>query len=195
MPIQKISKEEIVRKCITVFRQRGYYRTNMSDLAKFCGLTKGALYHHFSSKEEVMKSTLEMTSEWFKKHIFSIGYNADVPDDKKLELLLDVYLKTFMHEEGGCFMANTILETSQVEDTFKEIMTDFFAAWEEALCHIFKVKYPEEEAREKSVQTIANLEGAIILMQLKSDETYLKNAVKRCVSLYEGSKSTSNGRN
>ena len=141
MPIQKLSKEEIIRKCITIFRQKGYYRTNISDLANFCALTKGALYHHFANKEEIMRASLEMTSLWFKKNIFSIAYDAKAADNKKLELLLKMYFKTFTQEKGGCFFANTILETTQVEDTFKDIMLDFFNAWEEALLTIFKSKY------------------------------------------------------
>lgn len=184
MPKQKTSKEEIIRQSITVFRQRGYYRTNMSDIAKFCGLTKGALYHHFGSKEEVMQSTLEMTSAWFKKYIFATAYTPDIAPDNRLQAMLDIYYKTFTQEEGGCFFANTILETSQVEDTFKEVMVDFFDTWEVALTAIFQQKYAADVAKEKSVQVITTLEGAIILMQLKADHTYLQEAIKRCIALY-----------
>lgn len=184
MPTQKVTKDEIVLKSITVFRQSGYYRTNMRDLAKFCGLTKGAFYHYFSSKEDVMRNSLEMTSLWFKKNIFSIGYNNNIPEEKRLELMLNLYLKTFTQEPGGCFFANTILETTQVEDTFKGIMIDFFDSWEKSLQHIFSHKYENKIAKEKSIQVITNLEGAIILMVLKSNGDYLKDAIKRSIRLY-----------
>ena len=184
MPVQKISKEELLLKSITVFRQKGYYRTNMSDLAQYCGLTKGAFYHHFKSKEEVMLKSLEMTSLWFKKHIFSIADNPDIPEDKKLETLLERYFKTFTHKKGGCFFANTVLETAQVEETFKATLIDFFQSFEEALQKIFLAKYSEAEAKEKSVKVITDLEGSIMLMQLHDKVSYLQDAVERSVSLY-----------
>ena len=184
MPIHKTNREEIIRKSITVFRQRGYYRTNMSDLAAYCGLTKGAFYHHFKSKEEVMQNALEMTSNWFKHTIFSIAYSEEIENDKKLQELLKRYLHTFTQEKGGCFFANTILETTQVEDTFKTVMEDFFQAWQNALQHIFETKYSQKEAQEKSINLIALLEGSIVLMQLRGDSSYLKNAIANASKMY-----------
>lgn len=184
MPIQKTSREEIIQKSISVFRQRGYYRTNMSDLARHCGLTKGAFYHHFQNKEQVMRVSLEMTSGYFKKWIFSTAYDKGIAEEDRLKTMLERYLKTFLNEKGGCFMANTILETSQVEDTFKDVMLDFFDAWEKALVEIFKTKYEEEAAAQKAIQVITDLEGAIILMQLRDNPKFLKDAVKKCTGYY-----------
>ena len=50
--------EETVRKILDVaerlFAERGYERTTMADIvAGLEGLTKGAVYHHFRSKEEI----------------------------------------------------------------------------------------------------------------------------------------------
>lgn len=184
MPIQKITKEEIIFKSISVFREKGYYKTSMNDLAKFCNLTKGAFYHHFSSKEEVMAKSLEMTSNWFKEHIFSIAYKDNIPSDEKLDKLLKLYQKVLLKEKGGCIFGSTILETTFVEDTFKEISKDFFDSWENALQHIFKAKYSINIAKEKSSELIANLQGAIILMILNDQPKYLKDAIKRSENLY-----------
>lgn len=184
MPIQKLTKEEIIKKSITVFREMGYYRTSMSDLATFCGLTKGAFYHHFKNKEEVMIKSLEMTSNWFKKNVFSIAYNEAIPNDDKLENMLDLYQKILFHEKGGCIFGNTILETMMVESTFKESAQDFFFVWKESLIEIFKNKYPTTTAQEKSTQVITNLQGAIILMILNDEPQYLKDAIVRSKALY-----------
>lgn len=184
MPIQKLTKEEIILRSITVFRQKGYYRTNMSDLAKFCGLTKGAFYHHFANKEEVMKKSLEMTSNWFNENVFSIGYDDNIPNHEKLGKMLDVYQKVFLQEQGGCIFGNTVLETIMVEDTFKQSSKDFFDAWEKSLMNIFNAKYSNKIAKEKSTQVIANLQGAIILMILNTQSQYLKDAVHKNKELY-----------
>ena len=46
MPLHKTTPAEIIKNSIKVFRKKGYYRTNMNDLAKETGLTKGIFYNH-----------------------------------------------------------------------------------------------------------------------------------------------------
>jgi AcrR family transcriptional regulator len=75
MPLYKTTPEDIINKSIFVFRTNGYYRTTMNDLAQATGLTKGAFYHHFTNKEDVMKKSLEANSLWFENKIFSIAYD------------------------------------------------------------------------------------------------------------------------
>lgn len=44
---------------VALFIERGYDATSVADLAARLGLTKSALYHHFSSKEEVLAVALD----------------------------------------------------------------------------------------------------------------------------------------
>ena len=68
MPIQKITREEILLKTLEVFRQQGYYNTSMSDLATACDLNKSTFYHYFDSKEALMKVLLEETRIYLNKY-------------------------------------------------------------------------------------------------------------------------------
>ena len=63
MAVKKISKEEIVRISIELFRKQGYNKTSMNDLAIACGLHKGSFYYYFNSNNcEVNTSLLITTS-------------------------------------------------------------------------------------------------------------------------------------
>lgn len=183
MPLHKTSPEEIIKQSILVFRTNGYYRTTMNDLAKATGLTKGAFYHHFSSKEDVMKKSLQATSFWFERKIFRIAYNDKLSSKKRLVEMADVLFDAFTQSKGGCFFANTILETAHVEDTFLVEISHFFDLFEKALEHIFKEKYSKKELVNLTQQVIADIEGTIILMQLRKDPTLLKNALNRVINL------------
>jgi AcrR family transcriptional regulator len=46
--------ESILRAAVTLFTERGYDATSMEDLARALGVTKSAIYHHVSSKEELL---------------------------------------------------------------------------------------------------------------------------------------------
>jgi hypothetical protein len=43
MPIQKITKEELLRTSAQAFRANGFTNTSMADLALACGLNQGAV--------------------------------------------------------------------------------------------------------------------------------------------------------
>lgn len=184
MPTQKITLEEIIRSSIKVFRTKGYYRTSISDLAKETGLTKGVFYHHFKNKEEIMKTALSTLSAYFQKKVFSIAYDKAILPEERLEQITFIYLKVVTKEPGGCFFANTILETSQNEDTFLEQTQAFFKNWKKAMIEIFKNKYSEDKSEQIAEQILADVEGSLVLMQLHKDISYLQRALDRSKALY-----------
>jgi AcrR family transcriptional regulator len=46
-------REQILRAALTCFGEKGYHAATMDDLVRASGLSKGSLYLHFRSKEEV----------------------------------------------------------------------------------------------------------------------------------------------
>ena len=51
-----LSKEKILNAAEEVFTQKGFDAATMQDIMEKCGLSKGAIYHHFKSKEEIMQA-------------------------------------------------------------------------------------------------------------------------------------------
>ena len=52
-------RDEVLAAAVTLFNEQGYDATSVSDLAARLGLTKSAMYHHFSSKEQLLEMALE----------------------------------------------------------------------------------------------------------------------------------------
>ena len=49
-----VRREQILEAALACFAREGFHRTTMDDLARASGLSKGSLYWHFSSKEDVL---------------------------------------------------------------------------------------------------------------------------------------------
>jgi len=49
------SLESLLPVAVELFNERGYDGTSIGDLARDLGVTKSAIYHHFDSKEDVLK--------------------------------------------------------------------------------------------------------------------------------------------
>jgi AcrR family transcriptional regulator len=57
------TRDKIVRSAAAVFDRRGYANASLDVVATEAGVTKGALYHHFKSKDEVANAVIELQYE------------------------------------------------------------------------------------------------------------------------------------
>lgn len=60
----KQRKEKFLETALKLFAEKGYHTTSIQDIVEAWGISKGAFYHHFSSKEELM---LEIVRYHFEK--------------------------------------------------------------------------------------------------------------------------------
>mgnify|MGYP001487315203 CR=1 FL=1 len=59
------SKEKILKAALKIFVVKGYSETRMDDIALGANLSKGAVYHHFSSKEKLFFSLIDYWEDSF----------------------------------------------------------------------------------------------------------------------------------
>lgn len=52
-------REQVLAVAVQLFNEQGYDATSVADVAARLGLTKSALYHHFASKEELLRLALD----------------------------------------------------------------------------------------------------------------------------------------
>ena len=53
------TRDYIIDKAHSLFLSRSYEAVSISEISKAIGFTKGALYHHFKSKDELFKAVVE----------------------------------------------------------------------------------------------------------------------------------------
>src|ERR1700685_1341605 len=89
------SRQEILRTAARLFQQRGYDATSMNDVAAALKLSKGGLYHHFQSKDEIlfeiMNHAMEITEERVLKPVRSI---ADA--EERLRALIRLHIEVVL---------------------------------------------------------------------------------------------------
>ena len=55
-PDQSLKSQEISLKAPPLLPEKGYAGTSMSAIAQVAGMTKATLYHHFTSKEDLLSA-------------------------------------------------------------------------------------------------------------------------------------------
>src|ERR1700728_5385131 len=53
------TRERVLAEAERLFRERGYAATSLEQIAEAADVTKGAIYGHFSSKEDLLLSAIE----------------------------------------------------------------------------------------------------------------------------------------
>jgi AcrR family transcriptional regulator len=86
-------RDEIAGMACRVFAERGFQNTTMRDLADEIGIKAGSLYHHFSSKDEILAETLR---RFFDDAVRDLGEIADRPDDVS-EVIHDLFALAFRY--------------------------------------------------------------------------------------------------
>lgn len=64
------SRELILNTAFRLFLEKSYHEVTMQDIVKATGLSKGAFYHYFNSKEMVFEEIIE----WFFKDVYQISF-------------------------------------------------------------------------------------------------------------------------
>jgi len=60
---KRTTKEKIIRTAAKLFSEKGFDKVTVREIAKEVGVSSGALYNHFTSKEDILKALYNLYSE------------------------------------------------------------------------------------------------------------------------------------
>lgn len=110
----KQTREHIVEEALQIFSVKGYFNTSISDILAATHLTKGGLYGHFASKEEIWDAAYERAVEIWKGIVFKGVRTVTDPIDR-VGIVVENDLFGYCGGEvfaGGCFFFNSLVELS-----------------------------------------------------------------------------------
>lgn len=70
-PIE-VRRTEILTAAITLFQDKGYDKTSISDIAKYLHISQGLCYRYFKSKEEIFQSAIDEYAGFIADRIIRI---------------------------------------------------------------------------------------------------------------------------
>ena len=84
-------RDELLDLAATMFAERGLRATTVRDIADSAGILSGSLYHHFSSKEEMVDELLRGFLDWLFERYQEIAATEPNP----LERLKGLFMASF----------------------------------------------------------------------------------------------------
>src|SRR5512142_2697569 len=87
-----MTREDILEAAAQVFRKKGFHGASMADIADSVKLQKASLYHHVSSKQEILLELLERALATLTDEIAAVSSQPLAPDEK-LRRMIRAYLQ------------------------------------------------------------------------------------------------------
>ena len=108
------TRQDIITKSLQVFSVKGYFNTSVNDILAVTGLTKGGLYGHFRSKEDIWYAVYdEAVMIW--RDIVLKGAEEITDPLERIEKTIENDMKNYLGADvfnGGCFFFNMLVELS-----------------------------------------------------------------------------------
>src|SRR6056297_1294862 len=86
------TKEKIIKAALNMFSDNNYHTTSMAVIAEEADVSKGTLYWHFDSKEDLFREIVLTGLDYFQDNYKKI-YNKDLNADGKLLEVISFSIK------------------------------------------------------------------------------------------------------
>lgn len=153
---------------------RGYVGMTVEHVLGEVGITKGAFFHHFKTKDDLARALLQRYAEMDERIYRQTRERAEkLSDDPLQQILLFIGLFQEMFEGltepyPGCLFASYVYELQQFGEDTQELIRRSFTKWRELLQEKFEAaarRYPpriEVNAASLADAFTVVLEGAFI---------------------------------
>ena len=186
---EKNTKERILEEALKLFSQSGYMGTSMNDIATGLGVTRAALYKHYTSKQEILDSIVEKMNQMDRERVKEYhmpegnmdevvkGYQ-EIAFDKIKEFTKIQFLHWTQEEFPCCFRKMLTLEQyrdPKLAKLYQQYLADGPLIYMEEIFRGFTDN--EEEAK----QLALDFYGPIFLLYSIYDEAEDKEVVVKRV--------------
>ena len=178
-------RQQLLRSASRLFLKHGYRGTTTEQIARNAYLTKGALYHHFKNKEEIL---FELLEERVKK--FGVAINS-VPEGAAPEEFVRRLLGT--HSDDLAEFKNTIdiwVQAIRIPRIHKYLRENY-----QALTEIFADRVDKSYGRDRNsrlqlgIFTFAFFDGLAARKSMAPDSVDIETQVKLFGRLLQSQKS------
>jgi TetR/AcrR family transcriptional regulator len=131
----KRKRDAVVRQAAIAFSENGFHGTSLDDIAKTLRVTKAALYHYVSGKQEILYECHKIALDLGDQALARI-YNLESTGREKIASFLLIYIEMLAGELGSCAVltdlsamtdqdrAHILQRRDQFDRTFRKLISE-----------------------------------------------------------------------
>lgn len=181
----------------SIILDKGFGGTTVSNVIDRAGVSKGAFFHHFSSKAELGKELVQRYADEDAEHLEQTLVKAEGLSEDPLQQLL-IFVKLFEQEIEsleepfpGCLFASYLQQSELFDHNILDIIRESMLLWRtRVLDKLKKIEQKHPPRRDVDLQSLADMlmvifegsfvlsqslnENRVIVQQLSNYHNYLK---------------------
>lgn len=176
-----MTKENIITAALRLFLTRGYKSVSLIDVATEVGVTKGGIYHYFSSKDELLQVAFHFLIEHIETKYKGLLNSSTSLRDALQAILVEDALATYVMELLGGNSADCAYHvhfTIEVMQLFPEI-SKRIRENQELLCAAIAVKIQQAIEKEEIREDTDVDAFAAIIIALLNGQGYQSVSMKQ----------------
>ncbi len=174
-------KQQVIDAATTLFSEKGFEKTSMNDICDLANVSKGLVYHHFASKNEILVEIFQLTTERMKDMSSS---NLNITPSERLVALIDTIF-TQLEKDKSTFRFNLNI---MFQPSSRELLRTQLKERSDALLGSIKEVFDQVDSDNSttlSFMFIAELDG-VAIDYLSVFEDYPLEAIKQqLISKYQ----------
>lgn len=161
----------------SIILDKGFGGTTVSNVIDRAGVSKGAFFHHFSSKAELGKELVQRYADEDAEHLEQTLVKAEGLSEDPLQQLL-IFVKLFEQEIEsleepfpGCLFASYLQQSELFDHNILDIIRESMLLWRtRVLDKLKKIEQKHPPRREVDLESLADMlmvifEGSFVLSQ------------------------------
>ena len=186
------TRQHIIARAAPLFNQKGYAGTSMQDIMAATGLTKGGIYGHFESKEEIALAAFEHAAGIVTRLIAERVARQQTAVDK-LKAILIFYKQYILSPPvaGGCPVLNTAVEADDTNPLLRASVVKVLNRLHRAVAGIITQGIETGEFRADAdvsrfpILFISMIEGGVMVSKAYGDAKYLNTVILQLEKMIE----------
>lgn len=169
------TRERLLKAGFEEVYRSGFQSASIDTILAATNVTKGALYHHFESKEELGHAIIEEIIAKFTRDKWSRPLEQARNPINTLIAIVQATSVRRKDVEGGCPLANLAQEMSALDEEFRKRVETIFHAWQDAIATALRRGQSQGTVRRDLVPEetagflIAMYEGYVMLAKNAQD--------------------------
>jgi AcrR family transcriptional regulator len=181
------TRQNIIEASLRLFCVKGYYNTSINDILQATGLTKGGLYGHYASKEDIWYAAYDQAMTIWKAAVFQ-GIESGSNPLERIKTFIENDIRNKLGNnvfEGGCFFHSMLVELSGQSDAMSGRLLQGFNQLAGLLCAWLEQADQQEmlkanlNFKEIANYIIISLNGAAALYASSRDPAILDQTVNQ----------------
>lgn len=176
-------REELVLAAARMLRERGVEATGVSEVCRAAGLTHGAFYRHFESKEALVLAACEAAFNW---RIADLADDTNPGDGAAARIAQ--YLSATHRDApaAGCPVAALAVDAARAGQPLAGVLAKGMRHYIDQFTRLFPVRKPSRQAqeaqRDRAIAALAAMVGGLILARATvSADPELSDRILRAV--------------